>query len=221
MLECVARVTHSSTKLPKRMCLLRRVPSVYHVSQITGVLVKMLSASWCYRRVALVSMSLETPIQGRAIGDFVMIRLDERDLSDMERLRLEVPCDVMRQRFERGDVCFGARLGNGDLICMTWAATGEAHLPYLRATIHPRGGQVYLYDAYTCPKHRGRGVIALVTGSVHEHFRRLGYETALAAALPENDASHRYLTRLGYREYGRFGFVGVGPWRRYFGEPLP
>jgi GNAT superfamily N-acetyltransferase len=85
--------------------------------------------------------------------------------------------DLVEVRLARGCRCFGAWLGD-ELAGYGWLSTGPEWIGELELVITPRDGEGYIWNCFTLPQLRRRGVLrALLAGirkSAHdEGFSRL------------------------------------------------
>jgi hypothetical protein len=122
---------------------------------------------------------------------------------------------VVANRLRRGDRCFCA-LKQGQVVAYRWLATDKAPVDYLGCALELTEGVVYFYDAYTVPDARGAGVSGALFRAIAKRLAADGCHTAVAAILPENRAARRAAGKIPYRRVGRFGYVQLGPWRKYF-----
>ena len=93
---------------------------------------------------------------------------------------------------------------------------GAGPIDYLSRDLALQPNEVFVFDAYTLPTFRGRGLSparALVLG---QHFRSRGYHRLLTAVHPENAVGFRPLGKLGTKPVGMIGYVGIGGWRWHF-----
>ena len=75
-------------------------------------------------------------------------------------------------------------------------------------------GDAYLFDAFTLPAYRGRGIaLTLCTRQLH-YLAQAGYRRAIRATLPENRAAVAMHTRAGFRPIGMVVRFRIGPWQK-------
>jgi GNAT superfamily N-acetyltransferase len=122
-----------------------------------------------------------------------------------------------RERFARGERCFGIWL-DGRLISSRWLATGTARLGYLGRDVALAPGDVYIYETYTEPGYRGRGISGIAGAVVPAALAAEGERRMVGVLEPENTLGIRANEKAGYRIVGRIGYVKLGPWRRDFGN---
>ena len=115
------------------------------------------------------------------------LRIDEADA--YAALRPDGSAAQVRERFSAGDVCCVAR-SNGDLVAVRWFSTRRAAIPFLEHSFALDAGEGYLYNAFTAPEWRGRGVAGALTAFMLDELEREGVDRALSAARPQR---HKHL----------------------------
>jgi GNAT superfamily N-acetyltransferase len=104
-------------------------------------------------------------------------------------------------RLRRGERCFLAFvdgvLAHVNWTCFTW---GDA-LPGRPIRLRP--GEIYTTDAFTPPAFRGKGMHALVLGTMLAEARRLGAQHAYTLGQLDRPDAHKGLRALGWQECGR------------------
>lgn len=181
---------------------------------------KILGGLGIYRRAVLYQISLLDPVATvEPPAGTQTVRLDESNLPEMAQLREAPALESMRSRLRRGDACFGARL-DGRLVCIYWGATIATEMPYLHCTLTPRDREVYIYDSFTLPDCRGRGIAPAVRNALRRHYRTAGYTSAVCAVLPENRSARRGVEKAGYVACGTVGRVAMGAFQRTLGTDV-
>ena len=82
--------------------------------------------------------------------------------------------DIVKERFDRGDLCFLAVDSTGRPIHSGWATTIGAHVPELERDIVLRAYEAYLYDAFTPPSRRGTGAFGFVLDHLFARLQSVG-----------------------------------------------
>ncbi len=104
-------------------------------------------------------------------------------------------------RLRRGERCFLAfvdgALAHANWTCFSW---GDA-LPGHPIRLQP--GEIYTTDAFTPPAFRGKGVHALVLGTMLNQARAVGARHAYTLGQLDRPDAHKGLRALGWRECGR------------------
>jgi ubiquinone/menaquinone biosynthesis C-methylase UbiE len=73
---------------------------------------------------------------------------------------------LIRDRFERGDLCFVAQSSTGELIHSRWLTCEKGYVPELGMEVVMKHGESYMYGGYTSPRWRRAGV----DGAVRSHI---------------------------------------------------
>lgn len=123
--------------------------------------------------------------------------------------------ETAAERLRRGDRCFCVRR-DGQLAAVRWIAFEEASVEYLGCRLQLAPGVAYLYDSYTAPAARGRGIFSSTWFTLARELSAEGFHTILAAVLPENRAARGAMGKLPYRVVGKVGYVRLGSRRRCF-----
>jgi GNAT superfamily N-acetyltransferase len=104
-------------------------------------------------------------------------------------------------RLQRGELCYIAevedRIAHVNWTCQRW---GDA-LP--GQPIRLRAGEVYTTDAFTPEPFRGKGIHALVLGTMLNDARKRGARQAFTMGRVDRPAALKGLIALGWRECGR------------------
>ena len=141
--------------------------------------------------------------------------LDAGDLAEYGALRGSA--EEARSRLAQGHRCFGVWY-EGRLVSTRWLAAGTIRLGYLRREVDLPPGQLYIYEIYTEPGHRGRGISGAAGALVPPILTAEGVRRIVGVLEPENRAGIRANEKAGFRIVGRIGYVKLGPWRRDFGH---
>lgn len=116
----------------------------------------------------------------------------------------------IRRRWARGQEC---HLGwSGDvLVHHRWEAIGPVELPYLALTLQPADGECYVFDIFTQPGVRGRGVYTAVALWSLERARQSGLRRSLALVAWWNRPSLAACNKIGYATVGTITRWRLGP----------
>ncbi len=183
-------------------------------SGLRVALVKSLGET-VYRRLDVVELLLPVDV-GEPDPRFELRFLTPADEPDYAALHRGAG-DDLAERLASGHRCFGGWL-DGRLVATRWFATGVASIEYLGRSEPLADGELYLYELFTAPDIRGRGVTrAAGTGAVAA-LSAEGAHRLVGAVLPENASVRSAYLKGGWRTVGRIGFVRVGPFRRGFGR---
>lgn len=169
---------------------------------------------FCYRRLYYLERPLALPFPDLHAALPLEITPMERDEIDAYiAFHDEDPRDQIERRFALGEKCFVARSG-GEIVCANWACEGgplsEHWIRYLRYALPVAPDEVYLYDSYTAPTHRGRGIAPALAVWILRHYAEKGYRRTTTAIVPENRTNLRARAKSGYQICGRIGYVRTG-----------
>lgn len=191
----------------------RRVAAVVRYTGVRGLWFAVLGELG-YRRLAIRGCILDDAFPGNAARFPVAFdQLDETQLDEYNDFRGAANADAARRRFAAGDKCFVAR-HDGRIVSARWGATGRLRCDYLSRAIALADDEAYLYDAFTTPGWRGRGVFPALTSEMHRYYRAAGKRRSICFTGPENLPA--MATNTGYRKIGMIGYVGVGGIRYNF-----
>ncbi len=104
---------------------------------------------------------------------------------------------VVRRRFARGEVCFAWRRDQ-QLLSYIWVASLREGVEEVLQIVCLRGGEIYLFDAFTAPALRGQGLYAALLSAVLRHYRHRGVKRALIFTTSDNVGSQRGIYRAGF-----------------------
>ena len=169
-----------------------------------------------YRSVGRYVRSLEEPVPLRTASlpvSFEELNADDQD--DYVAFRRGTTAAQFSSRRQAGNRCFVAR-HDGKLVAALWVATGRAQVGFLRREIELDPGEIYLFDAYTLPEHRGRHLQPMIVSRTLARFQEEGYRQALSLIAPHNRPNITVRERAGFRRVGTIGCVILGPFRYDF-----
>jgi GNAT superfamily N-acetyltransferase len=168
-----------------------------------------------YRRLELVELTLGA-LPPLAPADGLDIRwLGDEELDALTGLGGPWSPGEASARFDRGHRCFAA-LEDGDVVSARWVVSDRAYVSYVDSWLELDPGESYLYESYTHPSRRGRGISPALGTRLARALAAEGCTRIVSAALPERREATRAWQKVGYRRIGRIGYLGLGPWRRRF-----
>lgn len=186
------------------------------MTQLSRLWFRGLAALRLYRRLVLLENCFN-----KALPDLPLpYGIEVRNLTPDEALayaafRPDHGQGECERRLAAGHWCF-ATWHDGAIISAAWVARGRGRIEYLEQDIVLANDEVYTYDLFTAPIARGHHT-TVATRVFHMRFlREQGYRRVLAAYAPQNRPVAGLIRALGSRPAGWIGYVGVGPWRRYF-----
>ena len=128
------------------------------------------------------------------------IRLALLPPSDCSLLAFSRPGDphVVRhalERFQKGDQCFVAIASNNQVAHSRWVSTNDTCIPELEMTTRPRPMQGYMYDGYSRPDFRGRGIDGAVRNFIFETLKSQGINNVYSYVRSDNPVGIRAARR--------------------------
>jgi GNAT superfamily N-acetyltransferase len=156
---------------------------------------------WIFYYRRLLVLELRERKTFRRYGGVTMRRATERDLTVLAQA-LGRPEVELRRRWGRKDVCFIAE-ANGGPVSMTWVSFGEYRLEELDYVFEPGPKGIYLYDAYTAPEWRLKGIFVNLMEYLLKNVLNGSVERVYCAVQHGNDLSLRTHRRFGF-EVARF-----------------
>ena len=172
-----------------------------------------------YRRLMLLERPLEGTLPQMACGLALGIELlAPRDVDDYLAFRPETARERVLDRWRSGQACFVAR-HEGSVVSACWATTEPAWSEYLACQIPVEAGEVFMFDAFTHPAYRGRGIAPALCAQQLIHYGQAGLRRATRAVLPENAPARRAHAKAGFRPYAMIRTLRIGPWQRRFSGP--
>jgi GNAT superfamily N-acetyltransferase len=167
-------------------------------SILQGVSAVVPSRLFYYHRVAI--LHLEERKHFRRFGSVVLRRATVEDLESLARHlgRPTIGLDVLKQRWARDDTCVLAEVG-GSPVSMQWASRQRYPLDGVDYVFDPGDKGVLLYDAYTAPEWRMKGIHVNVMQHLLEYLSPEGIEGVYSAIDHGNDHSLRTHLRFGFR----------------------
>ncbi len=123
-------------------------------------------------------------------------RLRREELGEFLELRGGSDLSELALRFDVGDTCHVAR-ADGQIVAARWSTTREVRIGYLGYRSALAQGQAFLYDAYTAPAFRRRGIAVALSRHIFELLHGQGVREMLSAADPANPGGSGFNRRTG------------------------
>ena len=102
---------------------------------------------------------------------------------------------ALEARFDSSDLCFAALDEQGRALHTRWVTLSGAHIPELDREFVPGKDAVYVYDAYTRPDARRRGLDSAVRHGVFSEMRKAGKRRVYSYARGDNPDGLRAAAR--------------------------
>jgi RimJ/RimL family protein N-acetyltransferase len=112
------------------------------------------------------------------------------------------------RRLREGQVCAAVRHGS-EVIAYCSLTSRPEWVAEIGRLVVPGPGEVYIYDAFTSPAWRGRGLFQAMLKSLLEYARARGRRRALIFVLNRNRASRRAIEQAGFELFQAVSRVKV------------
>jgi GNAT superfamily N-acetyltransferase len=96
-------------------------------------------------------------------------------------------------RLKDGHKCFGAKY-QGKIAAFTWSGFESCHSQHYRFPL--RGNEAYLWDAFTIPSFRGRGIAPYLRFKFYKELQKLGRNIFYSITLFSNEPAVRFKKKL-------------------------
>ena len=107
---------------------------------------------------------------------------------------------LVKWRLSQGEVCWVVKV-EGEIVSYVWVAFRQEQVEELCKAVKLQEGEFYLYDAFTVPEWRGKGIYPAILSRQLQHFKEEGFKRALIFTVEENIASRRGITRSGFNHF--------------------
>ena len=115
---------------------------------------------------------------------------------DMELIAADHPwdnLDGLRARIDKGHICIGLKYED-DIVAFTWADLEECSHEPLRFAM--ADNEAYLYDAFTMPRFRGKGLAPYMRYQSYQHLRSIGRDHYYSISQYFNTSSIQFKQKL-------------------------
>ena len=161
-----------------------------------------------YRRMLFMAYPLEDiriPVYNAGL-DVSFGILEPGDLDAYLRFRPAASPREIEKRMLRGDRCF-VSWHTEEIVDACWTATSNVYVPYMRRLLHIPAGDVYSYDSFTAPSHRGRGIYMARNSFTARTHQSEGLDRSIALVAFENYSAWLILSRSGLRTLGAYHYL--------------
>lgn len=122
--------------------------------------------------------------------------------ADAARYARDVGTDsplTFRQRLGDGTRCYVVE-SEGRIVHATWTTTSRAWVREIQRYFVPPAGDVYIYESYTRPEARGRGIYPFAIGALASELAGQGSIRMWVGVEDDNPASLRAVGKGGFEE---------------------
>jgi GNAT superfamily N-acetyltransferase len=114
--------------------------------------------------------------------------------------------DIVKARFNQGEVC-GVAWSNSKVVSYCWLAFKQAEVGEINRIIKLSDKELYLYDAFTLPDYRGRGLFPALLTAILGFARSKSYSRALIFSNSRNRPSLRGIEKAGFSLFQSIHFL--------------
>lgn len=190
----------------ERPALAHRVARVAREEGFRGLWWRSLSAT-AYRRLVIAARAIsDAPPAAEASMELEFEPLLPAGIPGYLRLRSDQSAEQIERRLASEQRCVLVR-HQGEIVSARWFTIATAELEYLGLRFELPERTAYVYDVFTAPAARKRGISAQTRGGYEQSLRRLGVEQLLGSFMPENTAGLALVEGAGYRAVGSVGCV--------------
>ncbi len=138
------------------------------------------------------------------------------DIQKFRRLKEFQGKRILRveERFRADHVCFVAEKGE-KIVSYAWIAFREAYVDAIEREIHIDPYSAYLYNEYTDPAYRGRGIMPAVLIETFRYLSQKRFKEEYSVAYLHNFPAMRVHSKLGARRMGTVSILRLSKLIRY------
>jgi hypothetical protein len=147
------------------------------------------------------------------------------DMDKFNNMFDEHKCNLLRQRFTRGEMCFVAVDGE-KVIAQQWISSSDEYDPDNRLKVKVNSNEGYFFDTYVLPEYRNNKLHAALVASGLKHIYDRGLKKAIGIVVKNNTYSIKATLSQGFipkRTVFDFTIFGLQyhHWHKYTGTLLP
>lgn len=138
--------------------------------------------------------------------------LDRSGIGQLASATAQPPAELLA-RIDRGERCFGSRQ-NGRLVEARWATHGAVEAEYLRIGLRLAAGHAWIFDSWTDPRERGRGLAGEASAALGQALAAEGTTRFVVIVMTGNSSGHAAVLGSGYRRLGTITTIRTSSRRR-------
>jgi GNAT superfamily N-acetyltransferase len=123
-------------------------------------------------------------------------RAEDKDALSISRA-MAVPTAQVERRLALGKRCYVAEAA-GQVVSYGWLSFRQEEIPELERVVHPGPDEAYIWDCFTLPAYRGKGLLRAVLRSMEADLRWFAFRRAWAAILADNRSSQHAFRKAGF-----------------------
>lgn len=164
------------------------------------------------RRAVLYERRLDDPVAPPLSATLDHGWLDRTAIAQLADATEQGPGDLLA-RLDRGGRCFGT-LRDGRVVAARWATHGAVEADYLRIGLRLPASDAWIFDSWTDPRERGRGVASEASAALGAALAAEGTTRFVVIVMNGNRSGHVAVQRSGYRRLGTITTIRTSPRRR-------
>ena len=126
-----------------------------------------------------------------------------------------IPREIAESRLERENGLVAAVEGE-EVLSYCWTAYSETGVHEIDASVIPLKDELYIYDAFTRPRARGRRLFPLLLSAVLKKAASQGYGRLLIFVSKGNQPSLSAVSSVGFQRFQEVSYVSLPPFRFYW-----
>ncbi len=126
---------------------------------------------------------------------------------------------LIRDRLVKGEICC-ATFRNREVLSLCWMTFHEKEVGELERLVRPAEGDIYLYQAYTVPKFRGKNLYVILLTHIIQFAKERGYKRLLIFSLAHNRFSRKGIAKAGFSHFQTIFFFRFFKRRLYLSRTL-
>jgi len=139
--------------------------------------------------------------------------LQPNDLPKLNKLK-GPEAEKTEERLQARDLCFIGENG-GHIVHYEWICLNEIFQNFFERKIRVSPNSAYVYNGYTVPKYRSRGISAAVLTNAANYLFQNGIEEMYVIIASDNYPSLRTWQKIGPRKLGEVTFIKLFNSRTY------
>jgi len=172
------------------------------IKLIKLILLKTIRFSWT--KLIISEYLLEEPVKEIEPKDpFIIREAVEDDLNKLKEIVSEKKGELFKERFKKGRVCFIA-LDGEKAVFFHWIAMEDeesAFSPYegCHFILKLGRGEAYLYDGFTAPEYRQKGLHTSVKTKMLKYLKDKGFKKVFVCVTSDNTFSRKSNAKAGFK----------------------
>jgi hypothetical protein len=134
-------------------------------------------------------------------NEYEIVFLGPKDMREMSEIPFRYICEKrLQKRLKDGNLCLGIRY-HGELVAFTWCDLTRCNFTGLNFLLEK--DEAYLYDAYTNPLFRGKGIAPYLRCQLYKNLAEIGKHQLFSVSEYFNKPSIRFKKKLNAKIIGK------------------